>query len=97
MTIVGVAGRGFSGVDTGAPVDLFVPIMMKAELTPTWHDLDNWRSRWVTIMGRVKPGVARERATAAMKVVYGQQLHEDAKTLRASATESFRTRFVAKA
>ena len=38
-----------------------VPIMMKAQMTPTWNDLDNRRSRWVTIMGRLKPGVTAER------------------------------------
>ena len=40
MTIVGVAQPGFNGVDLGAPVDLFVPLMMKPALTPTWNDLE---------------------------------------------------------
>ena len=96
MTVVGVAARGFSGLDAGSPADLFVPIMMKAELTPTWNDLDTWRSRWVTIMGRRKPGVTIEEAAAAMNVVYRQQLHEDAKTLRGSTPDSVRKRFLAK-
>jgi predicted permease len=96
MTVVGVAARGFSGVDTGSPADLFVPLMMKAELTPTWNDLDSWRSRWVTIMGRLKPGVSMEQASATMNVVYKQLLHEDAKTLRANAPENFRKRFLEK-
>lgn len=96
MTVVGVASRGFTGVDTGAPVDLFVPIMMKAELTPTWNDLDTWRSRWVTIMGRLRPGVTIEQAASALNVVYRQQLQEDAKTLRASTSENVRKRFLAK-
>ncbi len=96
MTVVGVAARGFSGVDTGSPADLFVPLMMKAELTPTWNDLDSWRSRWVTIMGRLKPHVTVDRASAAMNVRYRQMLQEDAKTLRSSASESFRKRFLEK-
>ncbi|MGH9346661.1 MAG: ABC transporter permease [Vicinamibacterales bacterium] len=96
MTVVGVAARGFSGVDTGSPADLFVPIMMKAELTPTWNDLESWRSRFVTIMGRLKPGVTIDQAAAAMNVVYRQQLHEDMKTLSASAPENFRKRFLEK-
>jgi predicted permease len=96
MMIVGVAALGFSGVDRGSPADLFVPLMMKAELTPTWNDLDSWRSRWVTIMGRLKPGVSMEQASASMNVLYKQLLHEDAKTLRASAPENFRKRFLEK-
>ena len=64
MTIVGVAQAGFSGVDRGRPADLFVPLMMKAALTPTWNDLEEWRSRWVQVMGRLRPGVTRERAAA---------------------------------
>ena len=27
-----------------------VPMMMKAQMTPTWNDLDNRRSRWLTVM-----------------------------------------------
>ena len=61
MTIVGVAQPGFNGVDLGAPVDLFVPLLMKPALTPTWNDLENWRSRWVTVMGRLAPGVSRDQ------------------------------------
>jgi predicted permease len=96
MTIVGVAARGFNGVDTGAPADLFVPMMMKAEMTPTWNDLDSWRSRWVTIMGRLDHGVTREQAAAALNVVYRQQLQEDIKTLPARVPDSVRKRFLTK-
>ena len=32
---------------------------MKAQMTPTWNDLDNRRSRWLTVMARLKPGVSR--------------------------------------
>jgi predicted permease len=96
MTIVGVAARGFSGIETGSPADIFVPIMMKAELTPTWNDLDSWRSRWVTVMGRLKPDVSMQQASASMNVLYKQLLNEDAKTLRATAPENFRKRFLEK-
>jgi hypothetical protein len=40
MTIVGVAALRFVGVDMASSADLFVPMMMKAQLTPTWNDLD---------------------------------------------------------
>ena len=96
MTIVGVAAPRFVGVETTSPADLFVPLMMKAELTPTWNDLDSWRSRWITVMGRLKPGVSEEQASAAMNVVYRQLLREDLKTLQRVPPGTFRERFLAK-
>ena len=96
MTIVGVAAPRFAGVDMTSSADLFVPLMMKAQMTPTWNDLDSWRSRWVTIMGRLKPGVTQEQASAAMNVVYRQLLHEDFKTIERVPPGTFRERFFAK-
>jgi predicted permease len=96
MTIVGVAAPRFVGVDMASSADLFVPLMMKAEMTPTWNDLDSWRSRWITIMGRVKPGVSHEQAAAAMNVVYRQLLQEDFKTIQRVPQGTFRDRFLAK-
>jgi len=96
MTIVGVAAPRFAGVDNTSPADLFVPLMMKAQMTPTWNDLDSWRSRWITVMGRLKPGVSREQAAAAMNVVYRQLLAEDFKTVVRTPSSTFKDRFLAK-
>ncbi len=64
MTIVGVSARGFSGLEVGTSSDVMVPLMMKPQMTPTWNDLDNRRSRWLTVIGRLAPGVSREQAPA---------------------------------
>ena len=97
MTVVGVAAPRFVGVDMSSSADLFVPLMMKAQMTPTWNDLDSWRSRWITVMGRLKPGVSLEQASAAMNVVYRQLLHQDFATIqRLPPGGSFRERFFAK-
>ena len=72
MTIVGVAPPRFSGVAATRAPDLFVPLMMKAQLTPTWNDLDNRRSRWVNVIGRLKPGVTEAAAKARLDVLYQQ-------------------------
>ena len=93
MTVVG-APPGFNGVDLSAPADLFVPLMMKAALTPTWDQLDTWRSRWVNVMGRLGPGVARELAGAHLQAAYQQLLREDVETARLSSGE--RTEFLQK-
>jgi predicted permease len=96
MTIVGVAPPRFVGVDMAGSADLFVPLMMKAQMTPTWNDLDSWRSRWITVMGRLKPGVSHEQASAALNVLYRQLLQEDIKTMQHMPPGSFRQRFLAK-
>jgi predicted permease len=96
MTIVGVAAPRFTGVDMASSADIFVPLLMKAQMTPTWNDLDSWRSRWITIMGRLKPGVSHDQAAAAMNVVYRQLLQEDIKTIQRIPQGSFRDRFLAK-
>lgn len=95
MTIVGVSARGFEGVSVGGAPDVMVPMMMKAQMTPTWDDLENRRSRWLTVMARLKPGVTREQAEAQMNVVYRQANEQEIKDIP-NASQSFRQRFVSK-
>jgi putative ABC transport system permease protein len=70
VTIVGVAPRGFAGVAATQSPDLFMPLMMKAQITPTWNDLDNRRSRWLNVIGRLKPGITPDAAKARLDVLY---------------------------
>ena len=72
-----------------------VPVTMKAQMTPTWDDLTNRRSRWLTVMARLKPGVSREQAEAAMNVVYRQINEQEIKEIK-TPSQSFRERFVSK-
>ena len=95
MTIVGVSAAGFNGIQVGSNSDVVVPMMMKAQMTPTWNDLDNRRSRWVTIMGRLKPGVTAEAAEVQLNVVYKPINEEEVKAIP-NASETFRQRFVSK-
>jgi predicted permease len=96
MTIVGVAAPRFVGVDMASSADVWVPLMMKAQMTPTWNDLDSWRSRWITVMGRLKPGVTADQASAVMNVLYRQLLQEDFKTIQRLPQGTFRERFLGK-
>src|ERR1700730_8923522 len=41
LTVVGVARAGFDGIQPGRHADLFVPMMMKPQMTPTWSGLDD--------------------------------------------------------
>jgi predicted permease len=68
LTVIGVAQAGFDGVQLEAPSKIFVPIMMKAEMTPLWDDaLKNRRERWVNAFGRLKPGVSLAQAKASLQ------------------------------
>ncbi len=67
MTVIGVAQPGFDGVELGHTAKIFIPIMMKAQMTPFWDGLKDRRQRWVNAFGRLKPGVSRAQAKAALQ------------------------------
>jgi predicted permease len=98
VTIVGVAPASFSGVAATQTPDLFMPLMMKAQITPTWNDLDNRASRWLSVVGRLKPGMTSDAAKARLDVLY-QQINEyelKAVPMFSAASETFHERFRAK-
>ena len=68
--VVGVATPNFRSVVVGDAPDIFVPMMMKAQITPGWNDLDQRRSRWLNIVARLKPGVSAKQAEAAMNPLW---------------------------
>jgi predicted permease len=98
MTIVGIAPSGFSGIVSVQTPDIFVPMMMKAQMTPTWNDLDNRRSRWVHVVGRLKPGLTSDAAKAQLDVVYRQVNEGELISVPAfaEASQTFKDRFRAK-
>ncbi len=63
-TVIGVAKRGFNSVITGQLTDIFVPITMKAQIMPGWDDLEDRRSKWMSIVARLKPGISKQQAQA---------------------------------
>jgi predicted permease len=67
FTVVGVAERGFDGIELGRQVQVWVPLMMKAQLTPGWNGLDDRRWNWIRAFGRLKPGVTAEQARASLQ------------------------------
>ncbi len=70
MTIVGVAPRGFQGTTIGSRPQSFVPISMRETIVPRWKGLDNRQTYWVYLFARLKPGVSREQAQAALNAQY---------------------------
>jgi putative ABC transport system permease protein len=85
MTVVGVARRGFFGVQIGQTPDIFVPITMKAQMTPNSDGLADRQDHWVAILGRLKPGLNRARAQAGLQPEYSALLQSEVSTLKSSA------------
>jgi len=95
MTVVGVTAPGFNGIVLGENPDVIVPVSMKAQMTPTWDDLQNRRSRWLTVMARLQRGVSREQAEAAMNVIYRQINEQELADIK-TTSKTFRERFLNK-
>ncbi len=98
FTIIGVAARGFDGIEPGSVTELFVPVTMKAWMTPNdvgLEDLNDRRSSWLQILGRLKPGVTPPQAKASMQVLFHQIIEQEAKDPQiARVSEYDRQRFL---
>ncbi len=74
FTVIGVAPRGFKGTVVGESPEIWVPMMMAAQVAPPnwqgWMGKRNWSM--VQVIGRVKPGVSLEQAQANMDTVARQ-------------------------
>ena len=81
FTIVGVAPEGFVGANIGLAPDIWIPLMMQADLYPGRPDrLKERGTRWLDVIGRLKPGVSLEQARAAMNPLVAQLSQENPAT-----------------
>ncbi len=81
MIVVGVLQSGFDGVELGRAPKLFVPIMMRKEIIIGNPEdmLTERRTRWVNAFGRLKPGITREKAKAALQPYMHSMLEMEVK------------------
>ncbi len=93
FTIVGVSEANFHSVIAGYTPKLFVPMATKAIVMPGVNDLDDPRSSWATLVGRLKPGVSREQAEAAMTPLWRSLRAAELPAIKDSS-EIFRKHFV---
>lgn len=98
FTVVGVAQKGFEGMQVGNPVQAFVPIMMRPELMPQLDqefDFHNRRTRWVQVFGRLKPGISRVQAQASLQPFFHSMLEmEEKEAAFNKASAEVRARFL---
>jgi len=94
-TVIGVARAGFDGIEVGRPTQVFVPMMMKGQVTPTWNALDERVWRWVRAFGRLRPGVTSEQARASLEPFFKTLLERDlTDSSFASASAATRSRYL---
>ena len=94
LTVVGVARAGFTGIQIGQLPDLFIPITMKAQMTPGWNGLEDRKDYWIAALGRLKPGFNRANAQVALAPTYHAILESDVHLIQ--GTEKSRQKFLDK-
>jgi predicted permease len=84
MTVVGVVAPGFFGVQVGQTPDIFIPVTMKAQMTPNWDGLADRKDHWLAMLGRLKPGMSLAKAEAGIAREYSAILQSEASELKLS-------------
>jgi predicted permease len=82
FTVVGIAPEGFSGATVGFAGDVWVPLMMESVAMPGADRLKERGTRWLEVVGRVKPGVSLEQAQSSMEPIIKQLAEENPNTNR---------------
>jgi putative ABC transport system permease protein len=93
FTVIGIAPPVFRSVVSGDNPAVFVPMMMKPEITPGWNDLEERRSRWLNILGRLKPDLTRQQAEAGVGPLWHSMRAEEL-TQMGHSSERWRDAFL---
>ena len=67
--IVGVASRGFEGIDALTATDVWVPLAMYREVYPLAAAVYQRRALLFAVVGRLKPGMSLAQAEAGLQVM----------------------------
>ncbi len=86
FTIVGIADATFTNLTPGKTQDLFMPLSVISRLNIPWGGDDRTLSSWwLVVLARLKPGVAREKAQAAVSLLFRNQMLHGEKPLSKEA------------
>ena len=72
VRIVGVAPRGFTGIQVGEAVDVYMPLCAEGTLVRENSALDKRGNWWLWVFARLKPGVGEQPALARMNTLAPQ-------------------------
>jgi putative ABC transport system permease protein len=93
FVVVGVAPASFQSVQMGYLPDIFVPITMKKEMTPGRNDLLDRQSKWMNIIGRLKPELTAAQAQAGVDPLW-HALRAEELSQRGHSSPHFRDEFL---
>jgi predicted permease len=79
--IIGVAPAAFHGMVVGVDVDAWIPLSMQRTVMPGHDYLTPRDTLWLQVGARLKPGVSRTTAQAAVNVAFQQLLQSWAGSL----------------
>jgi predicted permease len=97
LTIVGVAPAGFDGTTMGYRPAAFMPFPVRTLIEPgSEKDLENRRSHWVYLFGRLAPGVSLTEARDALNAPYQRILEEIEAPLLTGVSDQTRAQFIAR-
>jgi predicted permease len=79
VTIVGVAPKGFSGIQSFLNPAAYVPLSELPIAGTSVDAINNWQTRMFVVHGRLRPGVSMKQASARLNVVAQEitRLHPD--------------------
>ncbi|MGA7190414.1 MAG: ABC transporter permease, partial [Candidatus Acidiferrales bacterium] len=80
FTIIGVAPKEFGSPFAGLALDVWTPVMMKDYVARPHFSLTDRGSRWLMVMGRLKPGATVPQAQANIAAIAAHLEHEYPKT-----------------
>jgi predicted permease len=81
-TIIGVAEQRFASLTPGNIPDAWLPFSLRARVNPRWNaSRDNAESVWLLLIARLRPDVSREKAEAAVSLLFRNEMLNGAKPL----------------
>ena len=76
-TLIGVAKPGFQGVSVGNSTDLWIPLSMEKEISPSHNGIADKFFQNLDLIARLKPGVTGTQAETSTNLIFQQILHSD--------------------
>jgi predicted permease len=81
FTVIGITPPDFAGISTGSDPDVWLPLHSLDRLKPAPRRWVEPFTRWLVIVGRLRPGVASSQAQAEFDIVHRQLLEEQLSTV----------------